>query len=122
MLPVAAQAAEPANNEQLILMNKAQTRADKVAANAANRAARCALVAAGVPISGKLQLFECGNARALQTLPGGAAITCPAAGGVLNKVEANMVNNYLIKKAKAEKKGDLAPTPRADVAALIACS
>jgi hypothetical protein len=132
MLPVAAQAAptDALNNEQVIALNKAQKLADRKASEAANRAARCALAAAGVSIPGKILLATCPGARALQTLPGVKPPQCPVVGREMTKVESNVLNGYLIQKAKAEaltkrERGDkvkLAPSPSEEVAALLACN
>lgn len=132
MLPVAAQAApaEALNNEQVIALSKAQKLADHKAAEAANRAARCALAAAGVSIPGKILLATCPGARALETLPGTKPPKCPVVGREMTKIEFNVLNGYLIQKAKAEtltkrERGDkvkMPPTPSEEVAALLACN
>lgn len=106
----------------------AATLAERRQANIKNDLARCALVAQGAKVPGKVAPSQpesaagCNaGARALQSLPSGPAATCPVSGRTLNKAEINAINNYLTALAKSQKKHTPTPTLSDDVRGLMAC-
>jgi len=99
--------------------------AAKRAANVANDVARCNLAAQGVSLPGKIApstpeaaagctaLAKNEEFRALQLLPAGIRITCSLAANQLTKLQKAPLYDYLIAKAKAEKKNQTVPMIRA---------
>jgi hypothetical protein len=110
--------------------------AAKRQANIANDAARCSLAAQGVQLPGTIgastpeAAVACSNlgpnveVRALQALPAGMQPTCSIVSGLTEKqtlLQKAPLYDYLIAKAKAEKKGKSVPMPSPVVLNLMAC-
>jgi hypothetical protein len=108
----------------------------KQKANVANDIARCALAAQGADLPGKIApsspeaAAACGSlgpnaeVRALQALPAGTQPVCSIVAGLTAKqleLQKAPLFDYLIAKAKAEKKNKAVPLPSPVVLSLMAC-